>query len=389
MIIYPLGHVNQEAGKNAETSRTGDINSQANELTSQGVYGWEADFDSERSTNNSELSTNSPEADSSPQDNNPMTPNGIFRVFPELSGLSPNVFDYESIFTSGKSGSLLTGTNKLKLRLVKAVHDVLVGNILHDDEQILNIARGIAYYKNEIPYANGILTNYSNYFAIVCTSYRLIFINVNFSITAPSRYIFQVLYEEIRKISTGLFGSSLVIQTRTDRNWNFTTVHRKTGKEIQALVLAKTSGGPSGKFDGVSRWQLCPACFFAIPGKLASCPSCAAMFKTPAEAMTRALILPGLGSFYLSYIPLGFIELFGYLAIWAIAVILVVIGIPGGILSAVILVMLCHLFAGNMSRIMASKGYIVDRMPAADIIETSSESVPSQEHDDTEFPNYD
>lgn len=284
----------------------------------------------------------------------------IFAAYPELHKLSPEKFVYREILTRTEQKGYQTGDNRLKLKIAKAVHELLRAKILREDEQVMRLARGIAYYPFEIPYANGLLTMLSNYYAIVCTNRRLLLVNIDCRTSHPTRYIHQIPYREIARVGRGLFLSSLVIECKTGRKWNFTTVRRHLGRSVRNFILQKSRAVADAPPNNVARWQLCPACHTPLPAKLHSCPHCAATFKKPAEAMLRSLILPGLGSLYLDHLPLGGMELTGYLAAWSAAVVMMIMEIPGGLAAALAPVLLYHAAIGLIALKTAGKGYLRD-----------------------------
>ncbi|MCK4837852.1 MAG: zinc-ribbon domain-containing protein, partial [Desulfobulbaceae bacterium] len=184
----------------------------------------------------------------------------IYTTFPELRELSPDKFTYEEIFSATAKQGYRTRGNTQTLKIIKAVHDILTSRILHENEQVKMLARGIAYYPFEIPYANGLLTMLSNYYAIICTNQRLLLVNINSRINRPSRYIFQVPYHEISNISRSAFLSSLIIESKTGRSWNFTTVRRNLAKSLRSFILKKSKEKPTGHSEDNRQGQLCPAC---------------------------------------------------------------------------------------------------------------------------------
>ncbi|MDF1578369.1 MAG: hypothetical protein P1P81_07990 [Desulfobulbales bacterium] len=290
---------------------------------------------------------------------------GLFGAFPGLRDLSPDKFAYHEIFARPGRHGFGTGENRLLRKLVEAVHQLLTTELLADDEKVLRIARGIAYHPFEIPYANGLLTMLSNYYAIVCTDRRLLLINVDRRLRRPTRYIFQIPYGEIAGIGRGLFRSALIITGKSGRNWNFTTVNRNLAARLEDFVAAQLKHPPAIPAAMQSPAQLCPSCHTPLEGGLASCPHCGATFKTPGEALLRSLILPGLGSIYLGYLPLGITELTVYPFCWLLTVALLVFEVPGAIAVAVIPVAACHLAAGLLARKTAAKGYLLDELPVA------------------------
>ena len=299
----------------------------------------------------------------------------LYAIFPGLRKFSPEVFDFQQIFVENREKGYGTRGNLLKFKIIRAVHETLTANILNDGEKVLRVAKGTAYFAFEIPYANGLMTLMSNYFAIICTDQRMLFVNIDFRVDHPTRYVFQVLFEEIENMSRGVFLSSVIVQTRTGRNWNFTTVGRQHAKEIFGFVNEIKRRGPSGLYDGISRWQCCPHCYTPLPGGLGACPNCSAVFKTCKEALLRAMILPGLGSLYLSYLPLGLMEMIGYLGVWLVAVILVILRVPGGLIAAILLVLAYHALTGIMSCKVASKGYLLQAIVDKPVIEDHDEEM--------------
>ncbi|MFN2368645.1 MAG: hypothetical protein ABR605_06805, partial [Desulfurivibrionaceae bacterium] len=282
---------------------------------------------------------------------------GLFTALPELRKLSPDKFAYREIFTGPGKHGFRTRQNRRILKTVTAVHDLLSGGLLAEGEKVLRIARGISYHPFEIPYANGLLTMPSNYFAIVCTDKRVLLINVNRRLDRPTRYIFQIPYDEIAGIGRGLFRSSLIIKHRSAGKWNFTTVNRTLAASVKDFIAARVEQTPAPPAGKVSLPQLCPSCHTPLPAGLASCPHCGAAFKNPREALVRSLILPGLGSIYLGYLPRGLMEITGYPVSWLLTVILLVFQAPGGIGVAIIPVAAYHLGAGLLAWKTAGKGY--------------------------------
>lgn len=284
----------------------------------------------------------------------------LFAVFPKLHDFDHDSFCFEDIFTLSEKLGYKTSGNRFKIRLIETAYSLLLNRILIDGERVHKVSRGIVYHPFEIPYANGLLTVFANYFAIFCTNHRLLFVNIDFKGKNTKRYVYQVLHEEVEDVSRSIFLTSLKIKTRTRKNWNFTSLDKFSAKEIKDFILARSKEGPSGLFNGVTRWQLCPLCDQFLATGLVSCPHCSAFFKRPDEAMTRSLILPGLGSIYLSYIPLGIIEMTGYLAVWFAAIVLLILKVPGGVATAILLVLCYHVLTAFMARRNALKGYLLE-----------------------------
>lgn len=286
-------------------------------------------------------------------------PEEITSLYPDLQSLPPDKFRFADIFKKNRTGRYRNSNNKFKVKLLKAVGRILTENLLLNNEYVLNIARGSAYYPAEIPYANGLLTLPTNYYAIVCTNFRLLFINVDCRVKKPTRYLYQIFYEEIVRLSRGMFFTSLIVQTRNGNSWNFTTVRTSLSREIRDLIIKRKKEGASGIFDGISRWHLCPACYTAITGQPSSCPGCKSLFKDPAQAWKRSILLPGLGSIYLGYRSLAITEILLYIAFWFLLISLAYLKLPGIVPISVFLIAVLHGTAGFMSLKLAQKGLIV------------------------------
>ena len=296
----------------------------------------------------------------------------IGEIFPDLKELPPEGFALAALFKPDSRGGYRNSLNLHKAKILRATALLLIDKILAPGEMVLRIASGIAYFRFEIPYANGILTCPLNHYALVATTSRLLLINLDHHLIRPDRYVFQIPWGEITEVSRGFFGSSLIIKTDAGKVWDFTTVKRALATEMTEFIgefIAKTEA-PDPKADYYS--QLCPVCFQPVPDRIPSCPHCLTPYKSVGEAMKKSLILPGLGTIYLSYNSLGITEMLGYLLTWLLTIILVIIGIPGGILGGGMLVLAYHLMSAYMAGQMARKGYI-----------------PEQQHQDDSIPDHD
>ncbi|HSH14232.1 MAG TPA: hypothetical protein VLA15_10795 [Desulfurivibrionaceae bacterium] len=288
----------------------------------------------------------------------------IILAFPELQELPPGKFLLDEIFAPGK------GHRKLDRRLAKlilATAPLLSEVVLDKDELVCRLASGIAYFPFEIPYANGLLTWPLNYYALVATNHRLIFINLDQRLSHPSRYVFQVPYGNISRVSRGFYGSSLIIHTLAGRTWDFTTVDRRLATGMEKFIREQLERLESEGEDFSPSSQLCPGCYHPVPENLASCPSCQIPYKSSRVAIKKSLLLPGTGNLYLAYPLLGIAEILGYLCTWILTISLVIIGIPGGILAGSLLVLAYPFMTAFMAGRMAGKGYLPDQHEADEI----------------------
>lgn len=291
---------------------------------------------------------------------------GVLDAFPELRDLPPGKFLLDEIFPQ-KSDSYQTGINRLLAKLLVATAPLLAKNILNKNEQVYRIASGIAYFPFEIPYANGLLTWPLNNYALICTDHRLLLINLNYHLTRPTRYVFQIPYDNISRVSRGFYGSSLIVTTVAGRTWDFTTVNRRLAASMEKFIKGQNERSATTESESLTSSQLCPACFQPVPGKLISCPHCLSPYKTSRIAMKKSLLIPGTGNIYLSNSHLGIIEMIGYLFTWMMTIVLVIIGIPGGILGGGVLVLIYHLMSAFMAGRMAEKGYLLADMYQSEV----------------------
>jgi hypothetical protein len=283
----------------------------------------------------------------------------ILDAFPELQGLPLEKFLLAEIFMPGDKNHHQTSLNRLLAKLITATAPLLSESILQRDELVCRIASGIAYFPFEIPYANGLLTWPLNYYALICTNRRLIFINLDYHLSRPTRFVFQIPYDDIARVSRGFYGSSLIVTTDSGRNWDFTTVNRRLGAGLDNFIRTQREQLHAGVQEYQAPSQLCPACYQPVPEKMISCPHCQTPYKSAKVAMKKSLVLPGTGNIYLANPYLGIIEILGYLFTWIMTIILVIIGIPGGILGGGVLVLTYHLMAALMARRIGEKGYLV------------------------------
>lgn len=283
----------------------------------------------------------------------------ILDAFPELQELPAKTFLLDEIFVSYTHSRHQASQNTLLTKLISATAPLLSEKILQKGELVYRIASGIAYFPFEILYANGLLTWPMNYYALMCTDRRLIFINLDYHLSQPNRYVFQVPYDNVAGVSRGLYGNSLIITTTTGKKWDFTTVNRGLATSMEKFIREKSGGFAAVSAETLAPPQLCPACYQSVPKKAASCPHCLVQYKSSGTAMKKSLLLPGSGNIYLGNQYLGIIEMIGYLFTWMMTIVLVIIGIPGGIVGGGLLVIAYHLLAAYMAGGMAGKGNIL------------------------------
>ncbi len=286
--------------------------------------------------------------------------NEILEPYPQLATYDTGVYQIDRILKPNKRSSYKTRLNKLKVKLLDLVKPV-VDRLLDEGEQVTGIAAGLGYYPLEILLGNGVLTMLYNRYVLVATDRRLLAVNTNYRLTKPAHYLFQFPYGDIKKVSNGLFGTSLILKRKQGKQRIFTGFKRALAKEIKLWISdrigSEHAGAPSEKLQD----NLCPSCFVPLPAKLNACPHCRAPFKTPKSAALRSLLLPGWGDIYLGHHVIGGFELLGGVIIWLLALSMMFGDEAGGSAIGVIVLIFFNGMDALLTLHMAKKGYILGK----------------------------
>lgn len=280
----------------------------------------------------------------------------VFMDFPELQGIAPEKVAFEEIFSPNKKGGYRNRRNKFKFKILMAVSGVL-GKILKEGEKVMRVGKGTAYYPAELFFGNGWLTMMYNHYAILATNERILLINVNSRMKGTTHYLFQVLYEDIRKVKRGLFFGSMVLDRIRSKRRVLTQMKRYISKDLKEFIMQRKEyvKGEAGEVLEC----ICPSCFVPLERGLDNCPSCEAAFKTPKKATLRSLLLPGLGDFYLGHRALGTMELVGSIVVWTYAFILISNGQKAGLFAGVVVLLFYNCMDAVVTYFMAKKGYML------------------------------
>ena len=286
--------------------------------------------------------------------------NAIVQEFPEAADFASRNYALKHLLKPDKKGRYKTRLNNLKLKLLGAVKATL-DQLLEQDEQVLHVAAATAYYPFELIFGNGWLTMLYNRYIVVATNRRLVAVNTNYRMTKPSHYLFQFPYETIKKISRGLFGTSLSLTRKKGKRRTFTAIKRALAGEMKNFI--STQIDPSASLDAKAFPQenLCPACFKALPAKLTACPGCRAPFKTPRKAALRSLLLPGWGDIYLGHRFLGGLELLGSVLVWIFVASSLLSNSPEGLTMAIVILLFFNGLDSLVTLHMAKKGHSLEK----------------------------
>jgi len=283
---------------------------------------------------------------------------GVFGDYPELAGLSSAKFDFGEMFTPNKKGGYKSRKNRFKVKILKAVYDIL-DKMLEDGEKAMRIGKGTAYYPAEIFLGNGFLTMMYNYYAIVCTNRRILLININPRMTRRTHFLFQVPYEDIKKVKQGLFLNHLIIYRTNARRRVFTSVKRYILKELREFITLKQDTVSQAKPHKESLENLCPSCFAPLQKRLVACPYCKVQLKEPKKALFKSLLLPGWGDLYLGHRALGILEMLGSVIVWVIVIVSMRQGGFENLAAALFVLLLYNGYDSVLTYHMGKKGYML------------------------------
>jgi hypothetical protein len=307
-----------------------------------------------------------PPRDSVPSTSGDGVRDAIIRAFPEAWALSPERYILEQLMTADKKGSYKTRPNRMALGLLRGIRGTLE-KILIPGERVMHLAGATAHFHDELFFGNGWLSMSYNRYILVATSHRLIAINTDSGMRKATCYFFQFPYEEISKISKGLFGNRMAISFKRGRRRIFNGMNSALASTMAIFIDAHID--PMKGPDTTVEFQehLCPECFAPLGRELASCTECGVWFKSPQSAALRSLILPGLGNIYLGNRFLGGCEMFVAVILWLTALLLALSDVIGGGTMAVVILLFVNGMDGWLTLNMAQKGYAFDRKPMSSI----------------------
>jgi predicted Zn finger-like uncharacterized protein len=286
----------------------------------------------------------------------------ILNAYPQLRGLDRNKFDMASIFSPDKKGRYKNRSNAFRLKVLQAVEGT-IGKALEEDEKVLKIAKGTAYYPAEIFFGNGFLTMLYNHYAIVGTDRRLLFININARANRHTHYMFQMCYETIKKVKFGSVTCTLLLYNTKGKRRTFRSVKRYMGTEMKQFITERTAALPENSLQTSQpiHEDLCPTCFTALEKGLVQCPQCRSDFKVPKQALLKSLVLPGWGDMYLGHRVLGAVELGVTVFVWAMVLSLLLSGDPESLIVVCLMIFFYNGMDGLLTYHMAKKGYMAAR----------------------------
>jgi predicted Zn finger-like uncharacterized protein len=304
-------------------------------------------------------------------------PGTLLNDYPEVGDYSPKYYSFGDIFNLNKSGGFKSRHNKFKLKLLSAVKEVLE-KMLVENERVLQIAAGTAYFPAEIFFGNGWLTMLYNRYVIIGTNRRLLMINVNHRMKRPTHYIFQLLYTEIRKIGRGLFGTNLILYRKNKgKRRVFTGLKHFMSREMNQFLTERIESVKKLRIPDESLENICPACYVPLKKGLAACTSCNAVFKSPKQAMLRSLILPGWGDIYLGHRVLGALELLSACFIWLLVLSSLLSGLAEDLVAGAMILVLFNGMDCLLAYYMAGKGSSLEKKRATLPLQTQLAQNPT------------
>lgn len=120
----------------------------------------------------------------------------------------------------------------------------------------------------------------------------------------PRRMLSQARYGDLTGFKVrGLLGGTLELSYKSGRRETFTIQAGGDRKKAEALLSKLVPGGEPT--DRRERHHLCPRCAKPLDKDIYLCPSCRLAFKTPAQAVKFAMLVPGGGFFLTGHVWFG------------------------------------------------------------------------------------
>ncbi len=284
----------------------------------------------------------------------------ILETYSEAERYEPVKYNLAEILVKDKKGRYKTALNTQKFKWLSAVKPVLDG-LLGPDEQVLRMAGGTAYYPSEMFFGNGSLTIFYNRYILAATNKRLLAVNTDAGMKKPTHYLFQFPYANLKKVTKGIFGTSLTLIFKRGKKRIFNGIKRAMASDLTDWLKSHTVPSDPLTTETDAHTNLCPACYAPSAPNLETCSNCGAGFKSPRKAALRSLLLPGWGDMYLGHRFLGGIELLGALFIWSFALLIMFSGAGEGIVFGGLLLVFYNGMDALLTRHMAHKGYALEK----------------------------
>ncbi|MDI6739337.1 MAG: hypothetical protein QME74_03120 [Candidatus Edwardsbacteria bacterium] len=133
--------------------------------------------------------------------------------------------------------------------------------------------------------------------ALVFTTKRVLYMPTGMN-GKPRRSLAQARYGDIAGFTLkGMLSGSFELVYKSGRKEKFTIQTMGDWKKINSFLTRYIPGGEAT--DRRDRHFLCPRCAKPLVKDIYACPSCRLAFKTPAQAIKFALLVPG-GGFFLT-----------------------------------------------------------------------------------------
>ncbi|MBN1663926.1 MAG: zinc-ribbon domain-containing protein [Deltaproteobacteria bacterium] len=278
----------------------------------------------------------------------------LLEDYPDLQVLASPQLDYGEIFKPKKNGRYKSGLNKYKLKVLKSVQGILA-KALNQEERVLRIGSGTAYYPAEIFFGNGYLTMMYNRYAILGTNQRALLINIDNRKKRPTNYLFQVPYQDLKKVTMSSLFGRLTFKIMKGKKRTLTGIKGAAARELFRFFKERKEDSAETSSSGGVLENLCPSCFAPLEAGLIKCTRCEREFKEPKKAMFRSLLLPGLGDLYLGHRFLGILEIMGSVLVWAF----VILNLLEGNYVILVLLVIFNGIDALLTHHMAKKGYML------------------------------
>lgn len=270
----------------------------------------------------------------------------------------PASYDWSSIFPK-LQGMGAKGDIRRRVVMLKSVEPRL-SHLLYPDERIELVTKGtINNYLEQ--YFMGIWSIIINRTLILCTNYRIIFVNSDKAGRARA-LMWQIPYDRLKKAGKAM--GNITFKCTGGTVLRFVAVPGVDRKRLKAYFADKIehaqSHGP--EFPSYSdRDPLCPACATPQEGAPRKCAQCGDEFINPVVPALMSLVIPGTGDLYLGHHAMASIELVGFALLLFVSVALLfangLVVLPG----VVLLIAIANIADAAITFHVARKGLLSKR----------------------------
>lgn len=218
-------------------------------------------------------------------------------------------YRFGEIFAGGGWGARRRA--RQRLQLMKELEKPL-GRMLRPGESVVFLCRATRFNLLET-WLMGFWASLLNRRAVVVTNERVLLLEIDRR-GRLGALASQLHPAAVRRVKGGLGSVQLTLESGD--SLRLTQMARADAKRLREILGSRSDRTASPGSAAMGLEHLCPHCRAVVQGFPASCPHCRGAFKSPSRAVWLALLLPGLGEWYLGHRVLGGIQALGALLVW-------------------------------------------------------------------------